>query len=765
MLQAFVSHMFLVLVPCSTDPKNNTCKLGTYPAYMHAMNNTSKTTAQVATAVGVSKDTLLRWMRQGLIKEPKRDKRGWRLFSSVEVSSIRDYAQGHPIEARSVRESATAYATAEAAHALPHLAPDNLDDGSFNVHVLSGIYRRAHDLMRNLDGLQPQEAFDELLKYISLKEAIEKHGIDQSSPFTLTGGDVLSSVQTEQATKLRRIFSEHFQEMGQGAAELWKDARFRLSDKCLIGLHDLFQPLQFSRIPFDLRSAALREFLAAHTRKALGIFLTPDDVARMMVEFVSPRPGDKVCDPACGTATFLIEVLKHWQKLNATAYDSKKSDFTVFGIDKNPRMLLLADLNLHHTRRCIFRSQLADSLAKGTIKQNTCDAIFTNPPFGVNLDDKGMDLSVYESARMLASGGARRVPSEVLFLELCLRSLTPGGTLAIVLPRSVVTNGSLDAARRAFDQYGYVQAVVSLPSETFQATGTQTTTVVLFARKYSLDEDRKATVRICVSNVSNVGYDATGRKREGNQLVTLAEQLAESIASQKDVGTCSLTVAVPKSATFSSLPEMLAKRVARGKTVCLSEILTSVTCGRTPPRASYTPDGLFVVKVGNLTGNGIDWSPRDRNFVDPSVYRVNSNGEHYLRTGDILLTAAAHSPVYIAKKVDIVTVIPPDVGSKASFVGEVMLLRVDAKKVDPFVLLAYLRLPSVTKEIQAMIRGQTAHLYPDDVLNLTVDERVVKPDHTLRKLADLARQEGEKFAELNTIMFKQTALAAELDAK
>ena len=729
---------------------------------MQAMNTTSKTTAQVATAVGVSKDTLLRWMRQGLIKEPKRDRRGWRLFSSAEVSSIRDYAQGHPIEARSVRESALAYATTEAVHAMPRLAADDTDDGTFNVHVLSGIYRRAHDLMRNLDGLQPQEAFDELLKYISLKETIEKHGLDQSSPFTLSGGDTLSSVQTEQASKLRRIFSERFQEMGQGAAELWKDARFRLSDKCLIGLHDLFQPLQFSRIPFDLRSAALREFLAAHTRKALGIFLTPDDVARMMVEFVAPRPGDKVCDPACGTATFLIEVLKHWQKVNATAYDAKKSEFTVFGIDKNPRMLLLADLNLHHSRRCIFRSQLADSLAKGTIKQNTCDAIFTNPPFGVNLDDKDIDTSVYATARMLASGEARRVPSEVLFVELCLRSLSPGGTLAIVLPRSVVTNGSLDVARRAFDQYGYVKAVVSLPSETFQATGTQTTTVVLFARKYVEDEDRKATVRICVSNVSNVGYDSTGRRREGSQLNDLAKHLAECISSQKDVAACSLTVGVPKSETFSRLPELLAKRVSRSKTVRLGDILTIATCGRTPPRASYTPEGLFVVKVGNLTGNGIDWSPRDRNFVDPSAYRVNNNGERYLRKGDILLTAAAHSPVYIAKKVDIVTAIPPEVGGKASFVGEVMLLRVDAEKADPFVLLAYLRLPSVMQEIQAMIRGQTAHLYPDDVLNLLVDERVMKPDQTLKKLADLAQQEADKFAELNTIMFRQATLAAEL---
>lgn len=731
---------------------------------MYYMDTNTRTTAEVAEVVGASKDTILRWLKQGLIKEPKRNKHGWRLFSPPETAAICDYVQSHGATRGMVKETTSTYGSGVVASPdIPDTGTMELDHVSISAHELSGIYRRAHDLMRNIDGLQPQDAFDELLKYISLKETLEKRGLNPSSPFTLTGGEGLTTLQAGHAAKLRTFFAEHFHEMGQGAVDLWKDARFRLSDKCLIGLHDLFQPLQFSSIPFDLRSAALREFLSPHTRKALGIFLTPDEIARMMVDFVSPRPGDKVCDPACGTGTFLIEVLKHWQRQRRISYNTKGSIFRVFGIDKNPRMLLLADLNLHHTRRCVFRSQLADSIAKGTIKQNTCDAIFTNPPFGVNVDEKAVDLSAHESAMMLAAGGSRRVPSEVLFLELCLRSLSPGGMLAIVLPRSVVTNGSLDSARRVFDKYGYVQGVVSLPSETFQATGTQTTTVVLFAKKYSEHEGRKTGVRVCVANVVNVGYDATGRRRDGSQLPDLARQMAESISTQKDVSICSLTAEVPKTETFSRLPELLAKRVARHEALRLCEILKTATCGRTPPRASYTPEGLFVVKVGNLTGNGIDWTPRARNFVDPNVYRLNDNGDRYVQSGDILLTAAAHSPIYIAKKVDVVTAIPSEIGGKASFVGEVMLLRANVEKVDPFVLLAYLRLPSVTKEIQAMIRGQTAHLYPDDVLNLTVDGRVIKPDQTMRKLAELARQEAEKFAELNRIMFKQTALAAELD--
>jgi len=722
------------------------------------MKNKTKSTAEVAGLIKVSKDTLLRWLKHGLIKEPKRDNRGWRLFSEAEVQSIIKYAENQRSAAGSVMETSIPYSGDADKVTNNHI--EDLDHISFNVHILSGIYRRANDLMRNIDGLQPQEAFDELLKYMSLKEILEKHDAASLSPFALSADDNLSAAQKEQAAQLRQYFAKHFHAMGKAASDLWKEGQFRLSDKCLIALHDLFQPLHFGSIQFDLRSAALREFLSPQTRKALGIFLTPDEVARLMVEVVSPTPQDRVCDPACGTATFLIEVLKYWQKHNSQRDKSKTSEFTVFGIDKNPRMLLLAELNLHNNTHCVFRSKLTDSLTKGNIKAGSCNAIFTNPPFGVNIEKKTIDLSIYEAAKVISANSARKIPSEILFLELCLRSLSPGGILAIVLPRSVVTNGTLDSARHIFDKLGHVFAIVALPAETFQATGTQTTTVLVFAKRYSQEDNRKDSVRICYAKVTNIGYDATGRKREGSQLTDLAKHMRECIEGQKESGICSLSIPVPKDETFSRLPTLLTEHSKRGGTLRLGDLLTLATCGRTPPRASYTPDGLFVVKVGNLTGNGIDWSPRDRNFVNPVNYKTNE--DRWLKTNDILLTAAAHSPVYIAKKVDIVSAIPSEIGGKASFVGEVLLLRPDPDKIDPFVLLAYLRLPSVTKEIQALIKGQTAHLYAEDILNLLVDSAIKKPGEKIRKLAELMRLEAEQFAELNRTMFAQKMLAAEL---
>lgn len=51
-------------------------------------------TADVAARAGVHRDTLLRWLREGVVAEPPRDRNGWRTFSAVEAEAIVAYAKG-----------------------------------------------------------------------------------------------------------------------------------------------------------------------------------------------------------------------------------------------------------------------------------------------------------------------------------------------------------------------------------------------------------------------------------------------------------------------------------------------------------------------------------------------------------------------------------------------------------------------------------------------------------------------------------------------
>ena len=631
---------------------------------------------------------------------------------------------------------------------------------------LSALYRSSHDHMRDIDGLQPQEAFDELLKYLFTKESADESKY-RFAPCTLP---ILhhetKSINGALVNDLRHQFRVFLSRANSWSSEMWRDKSFRLSDAALLSVHQLFEDIDFTTVDIDTRSAALNRLITSDLRKGLGIFPTPDAVVRMMVKVASPRVSSRVFDPACGTGTFLIETLRRWHTT-----DSNCDSHSVWGVDKSPRMLLLSELNLGHNKRTIYRRALADSLYQSppTLFEDLTegfDYILTNPPFGVVVDRDKHDMTPFQTCRSKSGTIVKRQQSEVIFVEQCLKYLKPGGLLGIVLPRSVVTNLSLATARQTLNTLGYLEAIVNLPPETFSMSGTQTNTVVLFLRRYESTAQREESIEIACADIENVGFDSTGRPREGNQLGGIPTALKAALNARATTANVRLLPKVGKRLSITNLPTLLSGRMTASSgrdMVPLAEVVDIAVNGKTPSRSTYSSNGLFLVKVGNLTGRGIDWSPRDRNFISgPELAKRRGNSRLMLRDNDILLTSSAHSPVYIAKKVDLVNAVPDWVGGEASFVGEVMMLR-SKRGFDPAVLLAYLRLPSTKHQIQSMVRGQTAHLHPNDLLQLLVPKSLLNPLPEFRHLADRIRIEAELSTKLNEVSFEQRTASAELE--
>lgn len=61
-------------------------------------------TAEAAKRAGVHKDTLLRWLRRGLVREPMRDRHGWRYFTEEQVMEIVAYSRSEHIEGARLKE-------------------------------------------------------------------------------------------------------------------------------------------------------------------------------------------------------------------------------------------------------------------------------------------------------------------------------------------------------------------------------------------------------------------------------------------------------------------------------------------------------------------------------------------------------------------------------------------------------------------------------------------------------------------------------------
>jgi len=69
------------------------------------------TTHEVAKMAQVHRDTLLRWLREGRIPEPSRDRNGWRVFTPEEAEGVVNYAkqEQQPAPRQRVRESPSIY--------------------------------------------------------------------------------------------------------------------------------------------------------------------------------------------------------------------------------------------------------------------------------------------------------------------------------------------------------------------------------------------------------------------------------------------------------------------------------------------------------------------------------------------------------------------------------------------------------------------------------------------------------------------------------
>ncbi len=624
--------------------------------------------------------------------------------------------------------------------------------------ALSLRYRMAHNEMRSIDGLQPAEALDELLKYLLVKSEEDARSIP------ILQLDVFSSEaeRTKTATHLRKRLSHYLDEYAQYAAGLFHSRDFRLSNACLAKVHEILGAEQLFQYSLDVRSAALRSFLNPKLRKGLGIFLTPDQVVDEIVNFIEFPHNAVVADPACGSGTFLLSAARKTLHSNVP--------IQLYGMDKSPRMMLLADLNMGPSPAVTFERRVCDTLRpseyRDFLPNGSADIVLTNPPFGVNVDGSTYDLSLFTTVATNGDRPIRRQSSELLFLERCLSLLKPNGLLAIVLPRSAVNTIAGERARSALGNIAALLAIVTLPPETFGATGTMTNTVVLFLKKFGSHLTPETEIDPVIARIDNVGFDSTGRVRQGNQLPGLGGALRAACAGSTEDSRISLGL---RREAKNSLPELPAivkgekpqSRHTRRQT--LGELVTVATTGSTPSRTSYSNEGLFLVKVGNLTGSGVSWIPRDRNFIDlETAAKRHTRKGRLLQQGDIVLTSSAHSPKYIARKIDVIQKIPDWVGGAASFVGEVMLLRPDPEAIDPFVLAAYLRLPVVIEEIQYMIRGQTAHLHPEDMLSLQIDKFLLSDQLLTTTLAPALRREAELSLQMNEIAWEQIKVSASL---
>ena len=202
-----------------------------------------------------------------------------------------------------------------------------------------------------------------------------------------------------------------------------------------------------------------------------GQYRTPRHIIDMAVEMMKPKLGEKIIDPAMGTAGFIIESAKyiHTHQKNEMMNVHNQNVFNndmFFGCDNDPNMARIGYMNsvLHGIKNPNFSmdSLLENENAKNYIGK--FDLVLANPPFSGSLVESATN------GKILAITKTKK--TELLFVALMDMLLKPGGRCMTIVPDGVLTNGAnaFKTLRSELVDKQRLIGVVSMPMGIFQAS-------------------------------------------------------------------------------------------------------------------------------------------------------------------------------------------------------------------------------------------------------------------------------------------------------
>jgi len=272
---------------------------------------------------------------------------------------------------------------------------------------------------------------------------------------------------------------------GSTYGEHMKDARFTIPTPAL--LHKVVDMLDKIDMKDRDTNGDLYEYLLSKIASAgvNGQFRTPRHIIKLMVDMTAPQPSDEICDPACGTAGFLVESARYIRKHHPDALlDAKQRQHfhhSMFhGYDFDATMLRIASMNmlLHGIDNPDIRYR--DSLSEGVSKDaDKYTLILANPPFAGSLD--------YESTAKDLQRVVKTKKTELLFLALFLKLLKPGGRAAVIVPDGVLfgSTSAHKALRKMLVEDQKLDAVVKLPAGVFRPYAGVSTAILFFTKTNS----------------------------------------------------------------------------------------------------------------------------------------------------------------------------------------------------------------------------------------------------------------------------------------
>ena len=208
-----------------------------------------------------------------------------------------------------------------------------------------------------------------------------------------------------------------------------------------------------------------------------GEYYTPRPLIRAIVQVVNPKIGERIYDPAVGSAGFLCEAFEHLKESKALTTQDVETlqKRTFYGKEKKPLAYIIGTMNmiLHgiEAPNIVHTNTLAENISD-IQEKDRFDVILANPPFGGN-----------ERKEIQQNFPIKTGETAYLFMQHFIKSLRAGGRAGIVIKNTFLpnTDNASVSLRKLLLESCNLHTILDCPAKTFLGAGVKT--VVLFFEK------------------------------------------------------------------------------------------------------------------------------------------------------------------------------------------------------------------------------------------------------------------------------------------
>jgi len=213
----------------------------------------------------------------------------------------------------------------------------------------------------------------------------------------------------------------------------------------------------------DVYEYLIGQFAAGAGKKA-GEFYTPPEVSILLAKLVQPKPGDRICDPACGSGSLLIRVAK----------ETGSQNYFLGGQESNGSTWALCRMNMFLHDMDGAQIEWCDTISNPRLLDHDELMRFTvvvaNPPF--SLKKWGAEFAANDPYNRFHRGLPPASKGDYAFISHMVEIALEGeGLVGVIVPHGVLFRGAAEGIiRKQFIDENILEAVIGLPEKLFFGT-------------------------------------------------------------------------------------------------------------------------------------------------------------------------------------------------------------------------------------------------------------------------------------------------------